>query len=100
MTVTTISQSRCFGGIQGIYSHVVKELPRVVAATFAVDSSRAGIFGHSMGGHGAITIALKNPQDYKSVSAFAPISSPMRCPWGEKALTGYLGNDRKRWREY
>ena len=83
-----------------MYSYVVKELPRVVAATFAVDSSRAGIFGHSMGGHGAITIALKNPQDYKSVSAFAPISSPMRCPWGEKALTGYLGNDRKRWREY
>src|SRR4029077_10774045 len=61
---------------------------------------RAGIFGHSMGGHGALTIALKNRDSYKSVSAFAPICSPMRCPWGEKALRGYLGNDRARWREY
>ena len=53
-----------------------------------------------MGGHGALTIALKNPRDFKSVSAFAPIASPIRCPWGEKALRGYLGNDRARWREY
>jgi S-formylglutathione hydrolase len=53
-----------------------------------------------MGGHGALTIALKNPQAYTSVSAFAPICSPMRCPWGEKALAGYLGNDRAQWRDY
>jgi S-formylglutathione hydrolase len=72
----------------------------VVTASFPLDKSRAGIFGHSMGGHGALTIALKNPQLYKSVSAFAPICSPMRCPWGEKALSGYLGADRASWREY
>jgi S-formylglutathione hydrolase len=83
-----------------MYSYVARELPAAVAATFPVDPSRAGIFGHSMGGHGALTIALKNPGAYKSVSAFAPISSPMRCPWGEKALAGYLGPDRARWREY
>ena len=83
-----------------MYSYVTKELPALVAATFAVDAERAGIFGHSMGGHGALTIALKNQGYYKSVSAFAPICSPMRCPWGEKALTGYLGADRAAWREY
>ena len=83
-----------------MYSYVVKELPEVVAAGFPVDLSHAGIFGHSMGGHGALTIALKNPRAYRSVSAFAPICSPMRCPWGEKALSGYLGSDRARWREY
>jgi S-formylglutathione hydrolase len=83
-----------------MYSYVVGELPEVVAAGFPVDPARAGIFGHSMGGHGALTIALKNRQSYKSVSAFAPICSPMRCPWGEKALAGYLGDDRARWREY
>ncbi len=83
-----------------MYSYVAKELVDIVAATFPVDASRSGIFGHSMGGHGALTIALKNPRSYKSVSAFAPICSPMRCPWGEKALTGYLGADRSRWREY
>jgi len=83
-----------------MYSYVLKELREFVAANFPVDPSRAGIFGHSMGGHGALTIALKNPQSYKSVSAFAPICSPIRCPWGEKALAGYLGDDRARWREY
>jgi len=83
-----------------MYSYVSKELPEAVAAAFQVDPLRAGIFGHSMGGHGALTIALKNPHAYKSVSAFAPISSPMRCPWGEKALGGYLGRDRAAWREY
>jgi S-formylglutathione hydrolase len=75
-------------------------LAAVVAANFRVDVSRAGIFGHSMGGHGALTIALKNPGIYRAVSAFAPICSPTRCQWGEKALTGYLGRDRARWREY
>jgi S-formylglutathione hydrolase len=83
-----------------MYSYVTKELPQLVAAEFPVDSARVGIFGHSMGGHGALTVALKNQDYYRSVSAFAPISSPMRCPWGEKALTGYLGSDRSRWREY
>jgi S-formylglutathione hydrolase len=83
-----------------MYSYVAKELPGVVGARFPVDGSRTGIFGHSMGGHGALTIAIKNPAAYKSVSAFAPISSPMRCPWGEKALNGYLGDDRQLWREY
>jgi S-formylglutathione hydrolase len=83
-----------------MYSYVAKELPKTVAASFPIDPSRAGIFGHSMGGHGALTIALKNPDAYRSVSAFAPICSPMRCPWGEKALAGYLGADRTRWRQY
>jgi len=83
-----------------MYSYVVKELPALIESEFPVDSARAGIFGHSMGGHGALTIALKNPDTYKSVSAFAPICSTMRCPWGEKALTGYLGADRTLWREY
>jgi S-formylglutathione hydrolase len=83
-----------------MYSYVAKELPKLIESSFPVDAARSGIFGHSMGGHGALTIALKNPDHYKSVSAFAPISSPMRCPWGEKALTGYLGPDRAAWREY
>ena len=83
-----------------MYSYVARELPKTVAASFPIDPSRAGIFGHSMGGHGALTIALKNPHAYRSVSAFAPICSPMRCPWGEKALAGYLGGDRARWRDY
>lgn len=83
-----------------MYSYVTQELPALVEGQFPLDPARRGIFGHSMGGHGALTIALKNPQRYRSVSAFAPIVSPMRCPWGEKALTGYLGPDRARWREY
>jgi len=83
-----------------MYSYVAQELPWLIAANFPIDPSRAGIFGHSMGGHGALTVALKNPKVYKSVSAFAPISSPMRCPWGEKALHGYLGPDRDAWRKY
>ena len=83
-----------------MYSYVAKELPRLIESEFPVDPARTGIFGHSMGGHGALTIALKNPDTYKSVSAFAPICSAMRCPWGEKALTGYLGADRALWRDY
>jgi S-formylglutathione hydrolase len=83
-----------------MYSYITQELPEVIASAFPVDPSRTGIFGHSMGGHGALTIALKHPDRYKSVSAFAPITSPMRSPWGEKALAGYLGEDRSRWREY
>ena len=83
-----------------MYSYITKELYELVAFNFPVNLARVGIFGHSMGGHGALTIALKNPDCYKSVSAFAPICSPTRCPWGEKALTGYLGTDRARWRDY
>jgi S-formylglutathione hydrolase len=83
-----------------MYSYVVRELPGLVAAQFPIDAARAGIFGHSMGGHGALTVALKNPSAYRSVSAFAPIASPMRVPWGEKALGGYLGPERAAWREY
>lgn len=81
-------------------SYIVAELPGLVAAEFPVDMARQGITGHSMGGHGALTLALKNPGRWKSVSAFAPIASPMRCPWGEKALSGYLGEDRSAWRRY
>ena len=83
-----------------MHSYITQELFTLVAGTFPVDAARVGIFGHSMGGHGALTIALKNPDRYKSVSAFAPICSPLRCPWGEKAFSGYLGADRAPWREY
>jgi len=81
-------------------SYIVGELPDVVAANFPADLARQGLTGHSMGGHGALTLALKNPGRWNSVSAFAPIASPMRCPWGEKALGGYLGADRQAWRRY
>ena len=81
-------------------TYITEELQDLVAAHFPVDTSRQGISGHSMGGHGALTLALKRPELYRSVSAFAPISSPMRCPWGEKALAGYLGPDRDAWRAY
>lgn len=83
-----------------MYSYVTQELPWLITANFSVDPSRVGIFGHSMGGHGALTLALRNPQIYKSVSAFAPIASPMRCPWGEKAFSGYLGADQTSWRDH
>ncbi|WP_374470496.1 S-formylglutathione hydrolase [Phenylobacterium sp.] len=81
-------------------SYVVSELPEVIAANFPADMARQGLTGHSMGGHGALTLALKNPGRWTSVSAFAPICSPMRCAWGEKALGGYLGPDRQAWRRY
>jgi S-formylglutathione hydrolase len=82
-------------------SYVEDELPALVAAEFAVaDLTRQSIFGHSMGGHGALTIALRDPARFRSVSAFAPIVSPLNCPWGEKALGGYLGDDRAAWRAY
>lgn len=83
-----------------MYSYITKELPALVHEHFAVDSHRVGILGHSMGGHGALTIALKNPDYFKSVSAFAPISSAIRSPWGEKALQAYLGPNRKTWADY
>ncbi|GAA4641559.1 S-formylglutathione hydrolase [Pontixanthobacter gangjinensis] len=82
-------------------SYIERELPALIAECFpAADMSRQGITGHSMGGHGALTIALRNPDRFKSVSAFAPIVSPLNCPWGEKALSGYLGPDKSAWREY
>jgi S-formylglutathione hydrolase len=83
-----------------MYSYVSRELPDAIAAHFPVDTARMSVFGHSMGGHGALVVALRNPQRYASVSAFAPICSPMRCPWGEKAFSGYLGDDRDTWRDY
>lgn len=81
-------------------TYLEQELPALIAREFPVDMARQGITGHSMGGHGAITIALRNPARFRSVSAFAPIVSPLHCPWGDKAMTGYLGTDRTRWREY
>lgn len=81
-------------------SYIENELPELVAANFPVDMVRQGITGHSMGGHGALTISLRNPGRFKSTSAFAPIVSPLECPWGDKALTGYIGADRAAWREY
>ncbi len=82
-------------------SYVEDELPALIAAQFPMaDMTRQGISGHSMGGHGALTIALRDPEQFKSVSAFAPIVSPLHCPWGEKALGGYLGSDRTDWRAY
>lgn len=80
--------------------YIENELPALVAAHFPVDMARQGIMGHSMGGHGALTIALRNAGRYKATSAFAPIVSPLNCPWGEKALGGYIGADRARWAEY
>jgi S-formylglutathione hydrolase len=81
-------------------SYIETELPALVAAHFPVDMARQGIMGHSMGGHGALTISLRNPGRFRSTSAFAPIVSPMRCPWGEKALGRYLGGERSSWRAY
>ena len=82
-------------------SYVEEELPALIAAEFPMaDMTRQGISGHSMGGHGALTIALRNPDRFRSVSAFAPIVAPLQCAWGEKALGGYLGADRMAWRPY
>ncbi|MGP0170507.1 S-formylglutathione hydrolase [Pseudomonas sp. NCHU5208] len=82
-----------------MYDYVVQELPALIEANFPVSDKR-GIAGHSMGGHGALICALKNPGRYQSVSAFSPISNPMNCPWGEKAFSLYLGEERSRWREW
>jgi S-formylglutathione hydrolase len=83
-----------------MYSYVSRELPEAVSANLPVLSGSTGIFGHSMGGHGALTIALRNPTLYKSVSAFAPIAAPMQCAWGRKAFGNYLGSDQETWREH
>jgi len=81
-------------------SYIEEELPALIAAEFPVDMARQGITGHSMGGHGALTVGLRNPGRFRSISAFAPIVAPSRAPWGEKALGGYLGADRAAWRPY
>jgi len=80
--------------------YIEQELPALIGAEFPADMARQGITGHSMGGHGALTIGLRNPDRFRSVSAFSPIVSPLSCPWGDKALAGYLGADRAAWREY
>ncbi len=80
--------------------YVTADLPATVASHFPVDASRCGIAGHSMGGHGALTLALRHPQLYRSVSAFSPIVSPTRCPWGQKAFSTYLGPDAATWRDH
>ncbi|MDA8621294.1 S-formylglutathione hydrolase [Psychrosphaera sp.] len=82
-----------------MYDYVVNELPKLIEAEFPVTSQKS-ISGHSMGGHGALTIGLKNPAAYASVSAFSPICNPSDCPWGEKAFTAYLGQDRSVWAQY
>lgn len=81
-----------------MFSYVTRELPELVGKHFPARMDREGIFGHSMGGHGALVCALRQPGRYQSVSAFAPISAPMRCPWGQKAFTAYLGADQEAWR--
>ncbi|MFU8878032.1 MAG: S-formylglutathione hydrolase [Wenzhouxiangellaceae bacterium] len=83
-----------------MYDYLLDELPGLVNANFPVAPDRTAISGHSMGGHGALTIALKNPGRFRSASAFSPISAPMRCPWGEKAFGNYLGPDREQWKQY
>ena len=83
-----------------MWTYATNELPALVVGEFPVDGYRQGIMGHSMGGHGALTIALRNPDLFRSVSAFAPIVAPGQVPWGQKALAGYLGEDRDTWRKH
>ncbi len=83
-----------------MYSYVTEELQELVLSQFPVDAQRQGITGHSMGGHGALTIGLKNPDCYRSISAFSPICAPIQCPWGQKAFSGYLGLDEANWTQY
>jgi S-formylglutathione hydrolase len=83
-----------------MYSYVARELPELVVRHFPVDGERLGICGHSMGGHGALTIGLKHPERFQTVSALAPIAAPMQCPWGQKAFSRYLGPDPEAWRAY
>jgi S-formylglutathione hydrolase len=83
-----------------MYSYITQEMPAIIAANFRADMGRQGIFGHSMGGHGALTIALKNPNRYKSCSAFAPIVNPMEADWSVPAFEKYLGSERTAWRQY
>lgn len=89
-----------FAAHYNMWSYVTDELPALVAGQFPAAMDRQGIMGHSMGGHGALTAALRNPGRYRSVSAFAPIAAPSQVPWGQKALAGYLGKDEKAWRAH
>lgn len=89
-----------WAGHYRMHDYVTRELPDLVARNFPADMGRQGIFGHSMGGHGALVLALRHPEIYRSVSAFAPIAAPARCPWGQKAFTAYLGADRDAWAEW
>ncbi|MCZ6827398.1 MAG: S-formylglutathione hydrolase [Gammaproteobacteria bacterium] len=83
-----------------MFDYVTKDLPEAIAANLPLDSGRLSVSGHSMGGHGALILALKKPGMFKSASAFSPICAPAKCPWGIKAFTGYLGEDQTRWRQY
>eukprot|EP00850_Spirogloea_muscicola_P002205 SM000008S22294 [mRNA] locus=s8:887428:889666:+ [translate_table: standard] len=85
-----------------MYDYITEELPELLASNFSqqLDTSKSSILGHSMGGHGALTIFLRNSTKYKAVSALAPIANPCQCPWGEKAFTGYLGDDKSNWKQY
>ena len=83
-----------------MWSYVTEDLPALVAAEFSVDMTRQGVTGHSMGGHGALTVALRHPGRFRSVSAFAPIVAPSQVPWGDKALSNYLGSNRSKWRAH
>lgn len=83
-----------------MWRYITEELPALVGASFPADMKRAGIFGHSMGGHGALVTALRLPETFRTVSAFAPVVAPSRVPWGEKALATYLGMDQASWRRY
>lgn len=83
-----------------MYSYITRELPELIAENFNVDMDRQGIFGHSMGGHGALTIALKNPERFRSCSAFAPICEPSKSDWSAGAFEKYLGSDKRKWRDY
>ena len=81
-------------------SYILNDLLPLIGAKLPVDMNRLGIFGHSMGGHGALTLALRHPGKFKSVSAFAPIANPVNCPWGHKAFSGYLGDDKAEWAKH
>lgn len=81
-------------------SYITQELRNIIVEQFPADLNRIGIFGHSMGGHGALTLALRYPEIYRSVSAFAPICAPIRCPWGQKAFNNYLGDNQQNWQKY
>jgi S-formylglutathione hydrolase len=83
-----------------MYSYITEELRTLIETRFPADGARTGIFGHSMGGHGALTLGMRNPALYRSISAFAPISAPSQVPWGQKAFTGYLGADQSQWSAY
>lgn len=89
-----------WSGHYRMWTYVTEELPALIASKFPIDEARQGITGHSMGGHGALTIALNHPDRFRSVSAFAPIVAPSQVPWGQKALGGYLGDNRDAWRKH